>query len=457
MYFSNTGILFVYLDMRKFYYTFLLFFFTLVGLLAQEVQILGVKSALAKEDKFNHLQVYLTCGAPSMLKVKADASCQWLVYEQDPQKAVLLNSAVYNSSEQLWLIPQPKVNQTYLIRQAEQLDNYLILLNYLDYSLDISDLVVQAVQQDPFRRIVLRWQGMVRAITYYTPDGLQQKIPREAELSYDELIWNEKKQGFEQKRVTKLLDLEGEKYELTSSLAETDYTIEGDKWQKIFGLKPLNLKSNVYESKRLDVHAIIHVLNTKGEKQKSDRWMSLSAPITLSFRAEGNGGAVKRYRWRIFYQSSERSKEQALLYDSSAEGTQFDLQQAGLYTLVLDAFGSDVGNEQKGQEWIFKVRASKLEVPNAFSPFDSVGVNDLFSVSAESIIKFEAHVYAPNGQEIYSWIDVNGGWNGRYRGRKMPAGVYYYLVIAEGSDGEKYQKKGAVNLLTSYNTISETN
>ena len=90
---------------------------------------------------------------------------------------------------------------------------------------------------------------------------------------------------------------------------------------------------------------------------------------------------------------------------------------------------------------------SQLVCPNAFSPNASEGVNDEWKVSYKSIVEFECHIFNRWGTKIISLTDPSQGWDGKYNGKYVPAGVYYYVIKARGSDGHKYDLSGDINIL----------
>ena len=44
------------------------------------------------------------------------------------------------------------------------------------------------------------------------------------------------------------------------------------------------------------------------------------------------------------------------------------------------------------------------------------------------------------------------GWDGKYKGKYVKPGVYYYVIEAKGADGKEYKKKGDINILRSTRT-----
>lgn len=39
------------------------------------------------------------------------------------------------------------------------------------------------------------------------------------------------------------------------------------------------------------------------------------------------------------------------------------------------------------------------------------------------------------------------GWDGKYGGKVVPAGVYYYVIKAKGTDGKNYNLSGDINVV----------
>ncbi|MBK9283843.1 MAG: gliding motility-associated C-terminal domain-containing protein [Sphingobacteriaceae bacterium] len=99
---------------------------------------------------------------------------------------------------------------------------------------------------------------------------------------------------------------------------------------------------------------------------------------------------------------------------------------------------------------IIKVDApSKLEVPNIFTP-NNDGSNDVFFCKTSGIKKIDAIVYDRWGTKVYEVMSSTGNiaWDGKnFAGKECSAGVYMYIIHAEGEDGATYESKGNVTLL----------
>ncbi len=92
------------------------------------------------------------------------------------------------------------------------------------------------------------------------------------------------------------------------------------------------------------------------------------------------------------------------------------------------------------------VEVIPIWIPKAFSP-DNDGINDLFKPEGYYKGNFTMQVFSRGGQMVFESNDINLGWDGTYRGEKMPDGVYAYVISVSDSKGNARTKKGAVTLL----------
>lgn len=100
------------------------------------------------------------------------------------------------------------------------------------------------------------------------------------------------------------------------------------------------------------------------------------------------------------------------------------------------------------------MQASRLEMPNAFSP-NGDGVNDTYRPkNYQNIVEFKAMIFNRWGQCLYVWTDVTGEWDGTHKGKPVKDGVYFVRVTAKGGDGRKYDIKKDVNLLRRFNEVT---
>ena len=118
--------------------------------------------------------------------------------------------------------------------------------------------------------------------------------------------------------------------------------------------------------------------------------------------------------------------------------------------IALSAQAQDVAENDSVASDSTTVLTSTLVVPNAFSP-NHDQINDVFKVkSYQNIVEFHAYIFNRWGQKLYEWTNIDGGWDGTYRGNDVKQGTYFVLVKAKGADGETYNSRKDVNLLRGY-------
>jgi len=86
-------------------------------------------------------------------------------------------------------------------------------------------------------------------------------------------------------------------------------------------------------------------------------------------------------------------------------------------------------------------------VPNVITPNDD-GLNDLFYIFANNIEldNFEMRIFNRWGNQIFFTTDPNIGWDGKYNGKLVPQGVYYYII--NFTDSQNYNKHTLQGSLT---------
>lgn len=70
----------------------------------------------------------------------------------------------------------------------------------------------------------------------------------------------------------------------------------------------------------------------------------------------------------------------------------------------------------------------KITVPNAFSP-NGDGINDTWVITGlDSYPESETNVFNRYGQLVFHAAGYNKAWDGRFNGKSLPAGTYYYTI-----------------------------
>ncbi|MBS1658237.1 MAG: gliding motility-associated C-terminal domain-containing protein [Bacteroidetes bacterium] len=88
-----------------------------------------------------------------------------------------------------------------------------------------------------------------------------------------------------------------------------------------------------------------------------------------------------------------------------------------------------------------------VAIPSAFSP-NSDGHNDILHLLVRGIFDLN-HFYVYNrwGELVFETTDVNNGWDGTYKGKEQPVGVYVYTYAGTDHDGRSINGNGSVTLV----------
>lgn len=185
-----------------------------------------------------------------------------------------------------------------------------------------------------------------------------------------------------------------------------------------------------------------------------------SAPLKIVLMANPSGlegYGVPRYEWKIWNDEDPTT----ILIHRTDENIEHTFTTSGsftaqLYVTFYNADGSiyyefpEEGEDPKSIH--FSITESILEFPNGISP-NNDGWNDELKPKDgyQSIVEFHAAVLNRWGNKLYSWDDVNGKWDGTYKGKRVKDGVYFLVVSAKGADGRKYNIRKTISVISGYN------
>ena len=88
----------------------------------------------------------------------------------------------------------------------------------------------------------------------------------------------------------------------------------------------------------------------------------------------------------------------------------------------------------------------EIFVPNVFTP-NGDGKNDVLKVYGNYLASMRFSIFNQWGELIFVSTNLNTGWDGTYKNKAQPVGVYAYTLKVTRQDGTVVEKKGAVNLI----------
>lgn len=122
----------------------------------------------------------------------------------------------------------------------------------------------------------------------------------------------------------------------------------------------------------------------------------------------------------------------------------FDTEQIKRYRLkAVSTDGSDITAYSNIVE---VVEVLEIIVPDAFTP-NGDGLNDYLEVHGNFIATIQIDIYNRWGLKLFTSETITDLWDGTHEGRKMPQGVYTYIIQGTDSFGNPYEQKGTVLLL----------
>ncbi len=95
---------------------------------------------------------------------------------------------------------------------------------------------------------------------------------------------------------------------------------------------------------------------------------------------------------------------------------------------------------------IFNSCNTRVFVPTAFTPSVSAGTNDVFRPYVDELERYEFRIFDRWGQLVFETRNPDIGWDGTYRGRPLPEGVYAWSLYYYGGY-YRGSMKGTVHLL----------
>jgi gliding motility-associated-like protein len=161
----------------------------------------------------------------------------------------------------------------------------------------------------------------------------------------------------------------------------------------------------------VDVHRIDPVLNLAGEQQIcKDEEVILDA---------GNDGSA--YLW------------------STGETTSaITVNTPGIYSVEkfygACSFFQQVVVSSNGCNEPWTAPEPTLFIPAAFTP-NGDGLNDDFGAVGTNISEYEIHIFDRWGEEVFTSVDLQKKWNGKYHENHLPGGIYVYQVNYKKDSG----------------------
>ena len=352
-------------------------------------------------------------------------------------------------------VRNPSGDMGYIINDNGSL-YYAWVIDYSKHMLELTSAAGADEQQCGSTTLVVDGRG--EPIYYYTIDGRRKELDRQIYVYYKNLQWSAESESYLQiDAVEEFSHLQN--FNVTPPLyCNSTFDITGDRFLREWGIEKQITSSLVYAN-GVEMNTSAKQTNAPDDSADADasnmikndnEGMGGSAPADFSFRAWVTD-AVVHSEWQIaadadFEYIDQRFNEQNLDYTFTEEGT---------YYVRFVGSNADGTCESYGETYTIGIGSSELKIPNAFTPNDD-GINDVWKVAYRSLLSFSCTIFDRYGTQLYHFTDPSQGWDGKYKGKLVKPGVYFYVIEAKGADGRTYKKGGDINIIKSkrYNGVA---
>lgn len=341
-------------------------------------------------------------------------------------------------------LSQVEGNTGYFIEEDGIIVYYCWVVNYADYYLELNDMFVN--NSSPCSLVTFNVDGQGARIPYYSVNGHYKVLDREIKLSYNTLVWSEEKEDWDDAPVVETFESLEDGITIDPPLCDTDFKLSGDRFLEEWGLYQ-TLDGPHFTTKAVSCGSkavLPEVLDENGNPTKVEEGVSEgSAPVRIVFTGYPTDAAVFR-QWQM----ATDNEFEDIVQQFNQEEVDYTFMDSGTYYLRFMVANAEGSCEYYGSTYTINISESQLggsdgRLPNAFSPVNG----GKWKVSYKSLVDFHCWIYNRWGVLVHEFTNPDEGWDGKYNGRSVDTGVYFYVITATGSDGVKYNKRGDITIL----------
>ena len=425
----------------------LCFLFAILAVRAQYTVTGGQGAPYLFDDSGNRVHVYLVNGADNVTISYTSSSSSGHQWYRFKAKALDREPVVSEQNGTSSVIRNVEEGYGYYVEVPNDPATgvygwFVWIIDYSKYAFNPQGLTVKYGDCSVVRLAV---SPAAPEIAYRVPtSGAEKKLEREFEVSYQTLEWQGESMQFNP--VTKHVVIKGASTEnlnpsLPAPFCDTAFKLSGDQFARHFNAAKTVSTEN-YPAVALEVHADTTLIFEDSPTLMSEDG-KLSAPVEIHFSAYANEPVASLFIWKIY----KKEEPENLLLRFSGQEVDYVFRDAGDYVAELEVANRSNDCTATGGPFEISIMDSFLDVPNAFSPGTTPGINDEFRPVYKSIVDYKCWIFNRWGVEMYHSTNPAQGWDGKKGGKYVPPGVYFYVIDAKGSDGVKHNKKGSINIL----------
>lgn len=353
-----------------------------------------------------------------------------------------LTAAVTHAGKE-WRLQLAAGDMGYIVEEGDS--RYCCwVVDYSAHRLEVRGIEPVTDGEDQCGDVTLRVDGSGDRIYYTGIAGTQHELSRRIRVTYQTLVYDQEDDLYLQDKAESIFAWLPETIHTKAPLCDTRFTLRGDTFLQQWGYG-LSVTSGAYTAVAVEAATTATAegsVNANEQTVGGGSALGGSAPAVIRFSAAVTDAVVFK-EWQ-FSRYPDFDVIDLRVNDLDVTRT-FD-EQGSTYARFVAA-NADGDCEHYGETYQVFIGDSALECPNVFSPGASPGVNDEWKVSYKSIVEFECHIFNRYGTKMCAFRDPAKGWDGKYGGKLVPAGVYYYVINAKGADGRVYKLSGDINII----------
>jgi len=396
----------------------------------------------AENDSQNRIQVYLVYGMENVEISYTSALAkrhQWFRYKKIWSEHEPVTSEQNGNTSTIRNIED---GYGYYVDDVGAMSHFLWLIDYSKYELSLNSLTFSST--DPCTSVKLEGDATIPDIPYNLPNGTQTKLIRTFNVTYKTMERKDEEKFFSEKEETE--EIEGNPFGKSlkgNPLIDTEFRLYGDFFARHFGVEK-SVTSKTYQAEAIGFYA--DTMRTSSVPSMDTGGVGLSLPVTIRFTAYANEPVAAQFTWYIWDKSIEDGRENPMFQYNGKE-LEYTFVRDGDFAAQLVVTNYKSTCSQESEEIIIQLDESDIKIPNAFSPGTSPGVNDEFKVVYKSLNNFKGWIFNRWGQQLFHWKDPEQGWDGKYKGKYVAPGAYFYIIEYTDSKGKKRTKKGDINVV----------
>lgn len=389
-------------------------------------------------------KIYVLENAAGAKASYPSGSAQWSSWSSTGAAYAQPVNASASGNSTSWTLPAAE-GYGITVEDAGRMYHFWIV-NYADHRVDFTGLSTDPEDSDcrSMYLDVAPLSGSVNyAINYYTINGAPRQMDRGYTLAYNTLTYNDNTKLYDMTPREVNIDALKGRIRVDKPLCDTRFTLSGDRFAAEWGFME-TAESDTYVTDAVEASTYAEKAERDNDNEQSDGTSELggSAPVDITFVAAVTD-AARFTEWQL--SSSPDFTTYELRFNQTE--VEYTFTDYGTWYMRFQASNADGTCDYFSPTYEILIGESRLVCPNAFSPGASEGVNDEWKVSYKSIVSFECHIFNRWGVKVATLTHPSQGWDGRYNGKLVPSGVYYYVIKARGADGHKYDLSGDINII----------